>query len=371
MERLIDAGVDGIFTDRIDILKDLLEPWICWTGGLASGPVTTSSETAAGRAGSTRSAGRAVLRLGAVGLGVVGLQRDVVIVRLRALPDRRGRPRRRARTRCRARPGWASRRALAGLLIAADRPGDRPARRRRRTPQAQPGHLDRRWSSPPCSGCSSSATSPAYLWLGLVLLAAGAVFHGVRRRLLQRDAAPGLHPGTRSAGSPASAGRCGYLGGIVVLLVGYVCFIAPDVGLFGVTAEGGLQLSGCWRWWSPSGSRVFAIPVLLAVPEMPPDPTSPRVELLRLVPAADRRRARPCSARDRHAVWFLIACAALPRRAGRGLQPSAPCWPSACTASARRHRASSSASRPTWSPRSARLSRGRDRGPDRPQDRSS
>ena len=48
--------------------------------------------------------------------------------------------------------------------------------------------------------------------------------------------------------TPANIGKisgfgwgAGYLGGIVVLLLAYVLFIHPDVGLFGVTAEGGLK----------------------------------------------------------------------------------------------------------------------------------
>ena len=39
----------------------------------------------------------------------------------------------------------------------------------------------------------------------------------------------------------------GYIGGIFVLLLAFVLFIQPQVGLFGVTAEGGLK-SGYWPW---------------------------------------------------------------------------------------------------------------------------
>lgn len=60
----------------------------------------------------------------------------------------------------------------------------------------------------------------------------------------------------------------GYVGGIVLLLVVYFGFISPEVGLFGVTSEDGLDvrvsilLAGVWF-------AVFALPVLFAVPENP------------------------------------------------------------------------------------------------------
>jgi UMF1 family MFS transporter len=76
--------------------------------------------------------------------------------------------------------------------------------------------------------------------------------------------------------TPATLGRisgvgwgAGYVGGIVLLLVLFVGFINPEVGWFGVTGEGGVNIrvavlvSALWF-------GAFAIPVLLAVPD-PPD----------------------------------------------------------------------------------------------------
>jgi MFS transporter, UMF1 family len=73
--------------------------------------------------------------------------------------------------------------------------------------------------------------------------------------------------------TPATLGRvsglgwgAGYLGGIVLLLVLFVGFINPEVGWFGVTDENGVNirvavlLSALWF-------GVFAVPVLLAVPD--------------------------------------------------------------------------------------------------------
>ena len=86
-----------------------------------------------------------------------------------------------------------------------DRAGHRPAIRRERSPQAQPGHLDRAGRAV-MLGLFTSRTSP------LSVGGAGPAgrrlgLQRVRRRVLQRDAAAGLDPGDRSAGSPASAGR--------------------------------------------------------------------------------------------------------------------------------------------------------------------
>lgn len=75
--------------------------------------------------------------------------------------------------------------------------------------------------------------------------------------------------------TPATLGRvsglgwgAGYLGGIVLLLVLFVGFINPEVGWFGVTGADGANIrvavlvSALWF-------GVFAVPVLLAVPDEP------------------------------------------------------------------------------------------------------
>ena len=82
---------------------------------------------------------------------------------------------------------------------------------------------------------------PGYLWLGITLLGVGNVFfelasvnyNGLLNHLTTKDrigAVSGLGWGM------------GYIGGIVLLLILYVGFIAPDVGWFGVTGDRGLNV---------------------------------------------------------------------------------------------------------------------------------
>ncbi|SMH29104.1 MFS transporter, UMF1 family [Rathayibacter oskolensis] len=108
---------------------------------------------------------------------------------------------------------------------------------------------------------------PAFLWLGLALLAVGTVFF--------EFASVNYNAMLTQVSTRASIGRVsgfgwgmGYVGGIVLLLIVYFGFISPEVGLFGVTGEGSLDvrvsilLAGLWF-------AVFALPVLVAVPETP------------------------------------------------------------------------------------------------------
>ena len=106
---------------------------------------------------------------------------------------------------------------------------------------------------------------PEYLLLGLFLVAAGNVFFefaGVNyNAMLVQVSTP------RSIGKVSGFGwGMGYVGGIVLLLIVYFGFIQPEVGLFGVTGDEGLDVrvtmvvSAIWF-------GLFALPVLLAVPE--------------------------------------------------------------------------------------------------------
>ncbi|MFL6027197.1 MAG: MFS transporter [Friedmanniella sp.] len=155
-------------------------------------------------------------------------------------------------------------------------------------------------------GLFAVKNEPAYLAIALVLLAAGAVF--------QEFAGVSYNAMLPQVSTPATVGRVsgfgwsmGYFGGIILLLVCYQGFIAPDVGWFGVTAEAGLNIrvvavfSALWL-------AVFAVPVLVAVPELPPGPRARRVSFLgsyRLLV----RDVRSLYAHDRNAVWFLLASA--------------------------------------------------------------
>lgn len=147
---------------------------------------------------------------------------------------------------------------------------------------------------------------PAYLWTALVLLAAGAVF--------SEFAGVSYNAMLPQVSTPETVGRVsgfgwsmGYFGGIVLLLICYVGFIAPDVGWFGVTSEAGLNIRTL-AVFSAAWFAVFALPVLFAVPEKPPGPARRRVSFFasyRLL-VAD---VKGLFARDRNSVYFLIASA--------------------------------------------------------------
>ena len=155
-------------------------------------------------------------------------------------------------------------------------------------------------------GLFSVRDEPAYLWAALVLLAAGAVF--------QEFAGVSYNAMLPQVSTPATVGRVsgfgwsmGYFGGIFLLLICYVGFIAPDVGWFGVTSAGGLNIRAV-AVFSAVWFAVFAVPVLVAVPELPPGPAARRVSFA----ASYRllvRDVRSLYARDRNAVYFLLASA--------------------------------------------------------------
>jgi MFS transporter, UMF1 family len=147
---------------------------------------------------------------------------------------------------------------------------------------------------------------PSYLWIALVLLSAGAVF--------AEFAGVSYNAMLPQVSTPETVGRVsgfgwsmGYFGGIVLLLVCYVGFIAPDVGWFGVTSEGGLNIRTL-AVFAAAWFAIFALPVLFAVPEKPPGPARRRVSFLRsyALLIAD---VKNLWARDRNSVWFLIASA--------------------------------------------------------------
>lgn len=150
------------------------------------------------------------------------------------------------------------------------------------------------------------------LWLGLALLAfASAVFE---------LASVPYNAMMRQVSTPATVGRVsgfgwamGYFGGIVLLLICYVGFLAGDGdtrGLFGIPTDQGLNvrlvvvLAAVWF-------TVFALPVLFAVPELPrtgADPGADRVGFLGSYRVL-WRDVRELWGTDRHTVWFLLASA--------------------------------------------------------------
>jgi UMF1 family MFS transporter len=152
----------------------------------------------------------------------------------------------------------------------------------------------------------SVRNDPSYLWIALGLLAAGAVF--------QEFAVVSYNAMLPQVSTPETIGRVsgfgwamGYFGGIFLLLICYVGFIAPDVGWFGVTSAGGLNIRAVVVF-AAAWFAVFAIPVLLAVPESPPGPKRRRVGFFasyRLLVDDIKSLFR----RDRNSVHFLIASA--------------------------------------------------------------
>ena len=106
---------------------------------------------------------------------------------------------------------------------------------------------------------------PNFLWLGLLLVAAGNVFFefaGVNyNAMLVQVSTP------KTIGRVSGIGwGLGYLGGIVLLLIVYFGLISPEVGVFGITSQDGMDIrvtvlvSAIWF-------GLFALPVLLSVPE--------------------------------------------------------------------------------------------------------
>ncbi len=144
------------------------------------------------------------------------------------------------------------------------------------------------------------------LLLGITLLAAGNIFFEL--------ASVNYNATLTQVSTPANVGRvsgigwgAGYLGGIVLLLILFVGLINPEVGWFGVGDDAGLRyrvavlFSALWF-------AVFAVPVLLAVPEVPPSPTRARLG----VAGAYRKLFSDVTAlwrERRDVVRFLIASA--------------------------------------------------------------
>lgn len=149
-----------------------------------------------------------------------------------------------------------------------------------------------------------------YLWLGLVLIALGSV-------LFELAQVP-YFAMIRQVSTPDTIGRVsglgwafGYLGGIVLLLLCYFGFVVGEGdtrGLLGVSTEDGFNirlitvLAAAWF-------LVFALPVLLTVPELPaeasPTPPAGFLESYRIL-LAD---VRELWVSDRSTVVYLMASA--------------------------------------------------------------
>ena len=146
---------------------------------------------------------------------------------------------------------------------------------------------------------------PAYLVLGLVLLGAGSVISEI--------AGVNYNATIDQVATPRTVGRVsgfgwgmGYLGGILVLLLIFFLFIQPEVGLFGVTDGGALDIRVsmlvCGIWIA-----LFTLPAFRVLRDRP-RPVAPRVGVVdsyRLV----WRSIRGLWTTSRHTVYFLLASA--------------------------------------------------------------
>ncbi|HVL83504.1 MAG TPA: MFS transporter [Pseudonocardia sp.] len=200
--------------------------------------------------------------------------------------------------------GWTL--GAAGLLVALAAPvvGQRAdgAGRRRRSVAA--------WTALTVLSMAAMfavVDDHAYLALGLGLLALGSVTF--------EFATVSYYAMLRQVSTPATIGRVsgfgwalGYFGGIVLLSLVYFGLVAGEGGLLGVPTEDGLNIrvvalvAAVWF-------ALFALPMLLVVPELPPAADLPaRAGVLasyRTLVADLRALLRT----DRHTVYFLLASA--------------------------------------------------------------
>lgn len=101
------------------------------------------------------------------------------------------------------------------------------------------------------------------LWLGIALLGLGNVFFEFAS--VNYNAMLGRISTPKTMGRISGLGwGLGYVGGIILLLILYVGFIAPEVGWFGVTGEDGLNIRVAMLF-AAIWFGISALPVLFAV----------------------------------------------------------------------------------------------------------
>ncbi len=145
--------------------------------------------------------------------------------------------------------------------------------------------------------------APAYFALGVALVAIGSVFNEIA----------GVHYNAMlvQVSTPKTVGRVsglgwgfGYLGGILALVLVVIAFSAD---WFGLPEDDGLPFRvvavGCAAW-----TALFAIPIFLNVPELPPGQRGPRVGFARSYLLLVRHIADLWRS-SRTTFWFLLASA--------------------------------------------------------------
>ncbi|GAA0517190.1 MFS transporter [Saccharopolyspora subtropica] len=147
---------------------------------------------------------------------------------------------------------------------------------------------------------------PSYLLLGLVLVAVGSVF--------SEFATVNYNAMLLQVSTPATIGRVsgfgwgmGYFGGLIALVIVLVAFVQPQVGLFGVTAEDGLNIRVV-ALFAAVWFGVFALPLFFFVPEVPSAGEPQRTSVVGSYVLLGRRLARMWRD-ERRTLGFLVASA--------------------------------------------------------------
>lgn len=144
-----------------------------------------------------------------------------------------------------------------------------------------------------------------YMWLGLILLALGNVIFETGSVVYNSMVTDVSSP--RTVGRVSGFGwGMGYVGGIVLLAILYVGFIAPDEGWFGVTSENGqnirVSMIVASIWF-----LISALPLMITGKDREPVSTQTQgiIEAYRQVIRSLARLWKT----DRSVVWFLISSA--------------------------------------------------------------
>lgn len=146
----------------------------------------------------------------------------------------------------------------------------------------------------------------SYLVLGLVLLAIASVF--------AEFATVNYNAMLLQVSTPATIGRIsgfgwgmGYFGGLIALVVVLIGFVQPDVGLFGVTADEGLNIRAV-ALFAAVWFAVFALPLFFFVPEAPSSGEPVRAALISSYVVLGKRLAWMWR-EERRTLGFLVASA--------------------------------------------------------------
>ncbi|MGW1675873.1 MFS transporter [Saccharopolyspora sp. NPDC002376] len=147
---------------------------------------------------------------------------------------------------------------------------------------------------------------PSFLMLGLVLLATASVF--------SEFATVNYNAMLLQVSTPATIGRIsgfgwgmGYFGGLIALVIVLIGFVQPAIGLFGVTADDGLNIRVV-ALFAAVWFAVFALPLFAFVPEAPSSGEQVRHALLSSYVVLGKRLAWMWR-EERRTLGFLVASA--------------------------------------------------------------